>query len=486
MGKAPCTPARRKRVQRLRSPTSGRFISGSRVTKTSSSQPLSSSKRVKTKAKGKRLFQETSLPLNEQPMDWDRSAPELPDTPDTAEKAEKAKSLWSLTTPNRSFWDAITSSAQAQEPLTSSSFGDDNLDAIMNRMNNSISSQLDISLTEGSNHFSSSPRSHTDPRDLLPISSAEEEDLRLAIWPTVQHMVELTSSRLHIPNPQKDYLTQLRGLLSHFTTTWQLCGHLGSPPTAFSLEAWTGPIANWRTSYYTNGDQRFPASLILSHLEPWLSSTSPSRHASPFLLEGPPSPTAENLPIARSQARRRRPALATIYDGQPNFGLPPSAAQIATYQSTNPSSSAKSFILPVSNPPGLSSHNRPVVPWKAVVGREAWRTEFPIFQDPDADVDGDAGIEEGEMEVPPTPFEESDSPMRDQENVRRNPDEMREFLEELRRGEGIGRDEDEEEDDDMMDEMLTSPSVQRVRREWERAHRDWDYEGGEGLTEMMM
>ncbi|KAL9582597.1 MAG: hypothetical protein Q9212_003202, partial [Teloschistes hypoglaucus] len=300
--RAPCTPAHRRRLPRLRDPASGRFVSASTVKKEATSNPGSQSSLIDVGGTVRRLFQDGGLPLDEQTEQGDRSTLEAPETPDSAENVSPAESLWSLVTPQRSFWDAIVGPAQDQEPSASSSSstnsGDFDLDAMMTRLTNSITRHHHATIVEGTVRLST-PRPRADPRDLLPLSTAEEDDLRLAIWPTVQHMVELSSSfsRPQI-DQQKGYLTQLRGLLAQFSQHWHHSGqhHGGSPPTAFFLEAWRGPIAHWRTSHYTNGDHRFPATMVLAHLDIWRSSPNPFStflrlEASPMAIDAIPSPT---------------------------------------------------------------------------------------------------------------------------------------------------------------------------------------------------
>ncbi|KAI4199132.1 MAG: hypothetical protein LQ350_004822 [Teloschistes chrysophthalmus] len=455
--RAPCTPARRKRLQRLRDPASGRFVSASAVKEEANSNPSSQE-------------------------EGDRSTPEAPETPDSAENHAQAESLWSLVTPKRLFWDAIVGPAQDQEPSasSSSSSGDLDLDAVMTRLTNSITHQRHTTIIEGSVRLSS-PRPHADPRDLLPLSSAEEQELRLAIWPTVQHMVELLSSsstrpsaRPNTPDPQRDYLTQLRGLLNTFATEWQLSGHSGSLPTAFSLEAWNGPIANWRTSHYTNGDLRFPATMVLAHLDIWRSSRNPFSpflrlEGSPMVLDTLPSPTLPHprsiVPLHRRSMipLRRRSTLAPIYDGDRDFGIGPTAAQITAHQSAFSSSTATTNSRPLTQPQ-----------------RAAWTESFPIHVDPDArhtmeGMDEDLGSGT-RTRARRRPAVQSDSPFRDQENLRMNSRQMANYLNELMRieNEENGIPEPEDEADEVF--VDSSPSVQTRGARWLRMYRSWDWE----------
>ncbi|KAI4089036.1 MAG: hypothetical protein L6R37_008109 [Teloschistes peruensis] len=474
--RAPCTPGRRRRFQRLRDPTSGRFIASGRVEKGANSNPISQGsltaggKRIEFEGTGRLLFQESCLPLNEQINQGDRSTPEAPETPDSAQHQTQAESLWSLVTPKRSFWDPIVGTTQDQGPSTTSE-GEMDLDAMMTHLTNSISGQHHINIIQGSIFPSSSPRPRADPRDLLPLSSAEEQDLRLAIWPTVQHLVELTSSPSLpplTPNPQEDYLTQLRGLLNRFAVGWQLSGERGNLPTAFSLEAWNGPISQWRTSHYTNGALRFPASVVLAHLDNWRSSPSPF---SPFLrpmdrpmvLDTIPSPTLAlrrpifHLPRRPTVPLRRRSALAPIHDGDPDFGLGPTGPQIADYQAF---------------PSAATTDSRPFLARRPPSRRPAEREEFVIHVDMDAleTMEGmDRHLGSRGRRVP-----RSDSPTRDQENLRMGSWEMQEMIRAEDRANGWV-----EEEEDEADVMIVSPlpSLQRAGREWLRVNRSWDLEG---------
>lgn len=171
---------------------------------------------------------------------------ERPQPPSTPKTPHTSNSIWHLLNPYRSFWDLIKISYDDTNGSKSSTPKEDDIQAIMDRLNRQVSHQFDSYKYEDSGFFSSSP-SGDDPRDEMPVDEAEVDDLRVAIWPTLQHVAELTKSHPLVPDPEDDYLTQLRYVREQLRDTWQNKGFPGNPPPTFQLEAWNGGIANVST-----------------------------------------------------------------------------------------------------------------------------------------------------------------------------------------------------------------------------------------------
>ncbi|KAL8705113.1 MAG: hypothetical protein Q9201_001758 [Fulgogasparrea decipioides] len=337
--KASHTP-RRKRTQRIRSPTSGRFKS-SRVTKAIKSSSIKKTSRAisenekRVRARTRRLIQLKDLKRDEGPEDSAIKDLQTPSTPQLGQLRKRDSSIWNLITGDRSFWDIVKASATNQNPFTNRSFADDDVEVIINRLNNSINNQIQSYKVENHGYMSSSSPATDDPREIEPLTIGETEDLQRAIWPTVQHVVELTGCRVRLPDEDKDYLTQLRGVRDQLTVAWQVLGRPGNAPSLFQLEAWTGGIRNWHSSFYTNGEQRFAASVVEAQIEAWRSEMPSLQDTSiadqlPDNEEVPPiaSPFVESTP---SQPGHRRALFAT-YDQHCDNGFLPTAAQIQTYQ----------------------------------------------------------------------------------------------------------------------------------------------------------
>lgn len=128
-----------------------------------------------------------------------------------------------------------------------SSYDNTNIDHIISRLNSSISNQIDSYKYEDFGFLSSSPSGY-DPRELQPNTDEETSDLQVAIWPTVQHIVELTKTVIPLPNPKSSYLEQIRYVRRLLRNAWQDLGHPNNAPSPFQLEAWTGGISNVSTS----------------------------------------------------------------------------------------------------------------------------------------------------------------------------------------------------------------------------------------------
>lgn len=237
------------RGQRRRSPTAKKSKAG-RVTKLKKKTIIKELPRnfqnhsMKTRARAQQLSQSFDDLHNSQLVQG-LQTPSTPKTPQTSGRSKQKNPLWQLLSSHRSFWDIIRDSCDDQSGSKPSSFGDDDITAIMNRLNQQVSHQFDSYKYEDSGFLSSSPSGY-DPRETMPINEAEVEDLRVAIWPTLQHLVELTKSRPLLPHPKDCYLTQLRHVRGQLRDTWQNKGFPGNPPSPFQLEAWTGGITNVR------------------------------------------------------------------------------------------------------------------------------------------------------------------------------------------------------------------------------------------------
>ncbi|KAI4142171.1 MAG: hypothetical protein L6R39_005065, partial [Caloplaca ligustica] len=274
------------------------------------------------------------------------SSPQAPKTPESTglAKIRQKGSIRSILSPNRSFWDAVKTAAREQQDAASqeSGFDNTNIAHILNRLSNSITTQFDSYKYENFGFLSSSPSGY-DPRELRPASDEEIEDLRTAIWLTIQHVFELTNCRIRFPDPKDDYLTQLRHVREQLRDSWQNAGLPGNAPAPFQLEAWRGGISNWRSSTYTDGgDHRFPASMVEAQLQAELQAEMPSLPAPHddddildpevqivgadrcFHRDGSSSPTP-------SGHRCRRP-MAALYDRNRDSGFLPTASRIEAFQ----------------------------------------------------------------------------------------------------------------------------------------------------------
>ncbi|KAI4177711.1 MAG: hypothetical protein LQ343_000174 [Gyalolechia ehrenbergii] len=294
---------------------------------------------MKTRARAQQLSQSFDDLHNSQLVQG-LQTPSTPKTPQTSGRSKQKNPLWQLLSSHRSFWDIIRDSCDDQSGSKPSSFGDDDITAIMNRLNQQVSHQFDSYKYEDSGFLSSSPSGY-DPRETMPINEAEVEDLRVAIWPTLQHLVELTKSRPLLPHPKDCYLTQLRHVRGQLRDTWQNKGFPGNPPSPFQLEAWTGGITNWRTSYYTNGEDRFPASHVETQIEAWCLE-APSTPANDVSRASDDDASDNEIFHARHEfdhnnasptlGHSYRRVMSALYDANRDVGLP-TASQIQAYQS---------------------------------------------------------------------------------------------------------------------------------------------------------
>ncbi|KAI4243720.1 MAG: hypothetical protein L6R40_003333 [Gallowayella cf. fulva] len=288
--------------------------------------------------------------------------PETPgnlQTSDSPSKREEFKDLGGLLRADRSFWDLIRESDSSGSP--SRTFADDDLEKIMKRLNNQIRHKISNKIEDYGYLSSSSPSGH-DPREQNPVTEEEEQELQLAIWPSIQHLVELTKSYPDRLDLRKNYLDQLRALRDQLQWTWQIQGHATSAPQLFQLEAWKGGIINWRSSFYTDGEDRFPASTISEHLEAWRAEM-PSLPSSPYQASSTmrdtdgwdlemQSPHPRHHIDTSSPLRDRssklpphghRRVMSALYDDSRDIGFLPTPAQLQSYQAGTLSSTTLPF-----------------------------------------------------------------------------------------------------------------------------------------------
>ncbi|KAL8805660.1 MAG: hypothetical protein Q9182_001804 [Xanthomendoza sp. 2 TL-2023] len=270
-------------------------------------------------------------------------------TPVSTSKQKKTRPLRDFFSTNRSFWDPIKESESNQEPLTMM-FADDDLGKIMKRLNNQLGHQMNNKIENYGYLSSSSPSAH-DPREQDPVTDEEVAELQLALWPSLQQLVELTKRQPRHSDQKKCYLDQFRALHNHLQSLWHLQSPLRSAPILFQLEPWKGGIVNWRSSTYTNGDDRIPASIVSTHLETWRAET-PSPPSYPTLhipdiddsdleMQSLP-PSSSDLPTHSSPAalphHNHRRVMSALYDRNRDIGFLPTAAQLRAYQAGDLSS----------------------------------------------------------------------------------------------------------------------------------------------------
>lgn len=467
--RAPRTP-RRQRAQRARSPTSGRF-KPSKVTKPVRNDSVQESS-SNTRGNGrngrptrKKLVQLKNIQRGEPSEGSAVGDTEMGDcstsqTPQPARTKQKRGSIWNLITFKMSFWDTIRRSAKNENPFTSRRYGEDEFETIMNRVSNSVNNQMQGYSSEHHGYMSSSSPSAHDPRETIPITSEDEEELQLAIWPTVQHIVELTGCRAWLPDSTEDYLTQLRGVCDQLTVAWQVLGRPGNASPPYQLEAWTGGISGWRSSFYTNGEERFAASVVQAQLEAWWSEVpSPRTPSMGHNISDNEEPQAITSPYVDSTPfrPRHRRVLSAMYDESRDGGFVPTAAQIEAFQAGIASPSMLGDIsmgnrgIAFPSDGSFFTETRSETPGKK---------SFRIFEDPST--------------TPPQlssdpPFLEISSQGSDKENNERTPELF--FQAENRRAMEAQRRAEEEEDLERL-RREESPSEERRRRA-QRAMEEW-------------
>ncbi|KAI4178745.1 MAG: hypothetical protein LQ348_005546 [Seirophora lacunosa] len=294
------------------------------------------------------------------------SSPQTPQTPPLprSTRPKRQNSIWSALSTTRSFWATVK---EAEASSAASSFDSTNIAHIARRISASISTQLDSYKYEDYGFFSSSSPSGRDPRELVPSTADEVADLNAAVWPTVQHVLELTAGRciMRLPNPDSSYLDQIRHMRRQLRDAWQDLGKPDNAPSPFQLESWSGSIARWRESTYTDGSSRFSAEAVGTQLELWIASIPPSPEDNAAMSDDDDEDDFSSPEIfsARHEwndnatsptlgaSARRRP-MSAIYDRERDVGFLPTAAEIHAYQAGTAASSTVPS-LPVAGTAGV-------------------------------------------------------------------------------------------------------------------------------------
>ncbi|KAL9014630.1 MAG: hypothetical protein Q9173_000723 [Seirophora scorigena] len=273
------------------------------------------------------------------------SSPQTPRTPPLprSTQSKRRTSIWAALSTTRSFWATVK---DAEASSAASSFDSTNIAHIARRISASISTQLDSYKYEDYGFFSSSSPTGHDPRDLVPSTADEVAELNAAVWPTLQHVLELTAGQciMRLPNPNSSYLDQIRHMRRQLRDAWQDLGKPNNAPSPFQLESWSGGIARWRESTYTDGSSRFSADAVGTQLELWIASIPPSPNDDAAMsdrddddISSPEIFSArhewnDNAMSPTLGASTRRGPMSAIYDRDRDVGFLPTAAQIHAYQ----------------------------------------------------------------------------------------------------------------------------------------------------------
>ncbi|KAL9595785.1 MAG: hypothetical protein Q9219_006239 [cf. Caloplaca sp. 3 TL-2023] len=348
---------------------------------------------MKTRSRARQVRQSFEDPQDSQVVEAPRT-PEILKTPEPQKVRRQRSSLRLLLQPRRSFWDSFGERTQESQTSSPSSHEDSNLTAMMNSLNQKLSHQFDSYKYENHGYLSSSSPSGYDPREVAPINDEEVENLRTAIWPTLQYVAELTKSSPRLPNPKDCYLSQIRHVRQELSDTWQTKGFPGNPPSPFQLEAWTGGITDWRSSHYTDGEKRFPASFIETQIEAWRAEV-PMTPVNDAIVADSTSEDHEMEMDSESEIyypthgfdnsrtsptpgdRSHRHALSALYDSHRDIGFLPTTSQIQAYQSGSIATTTLPSLSMIDT--GISS-SPPIPPLPPVVHRN--RSRLPIiFED---------------------------------------------------------------------------------------------------------
>ncbi|KAI4256081.1 MAG: hypothetical protein L6R42_006411 [Xanthoria sp. 1 TBL-2021] len=286
-----------------------------------------------------------------------KSAVETPQTPPNQSPANEKRInitfVWDLLATDRSFWDPIreTSSSQGSPGR---SFADQDINQIMKRLNRQVAHRIDSYKVEDYGYMSSSSSSAHDPREQNPVTEEEKGELQLALFPSLQHLVELTKRQPRRIDTNLCYLDQFRALYKELQDIWQFQGHAKAAPALFQLEAWSGDILGWRSSNYTNGDERFSASVVETRFQKWraeMPSTSPiidysmpdvddsdleMQSIDPRYYIDSSSPLHSRSSPTPQKGHRR--VMSALYDRNRDIGFLPTPRQIQSYQSGEASS----------------------------------------------------------------------------------------------------------------------------------------------------
>ncbi|KAI4141670.1 MAG: hypothetical protein LQ341_003453, partial [Variospora aurantia] len=206
---------RRKQAQRVKSPTLEKPKANKVVKPTT--KRLNKDSILKTPGHGVKTRARATKVRNQlgqyQKHNNLSSSPQTPKTPRllSSARSKGKSSIWSALSTTRSFWTTVKEAAEVEAySSAASSFDSTNIVHIARRLSASVSAQLDSYKYENYGFFSSSSPSGHDPRDLIPQTDDEVQDVKVAVWPTVQHVLELTHQPIRLPSPKGSYLDQIR------------------------------------------------------------------------------------------------------------------------------------------------------------------------------------------------------------------------------------------------------------------------------------
>ncbi|KAL8865240.1 MAG: hypothetical protein Q9174_006994 [Haloplaca sp. 1 TL-2023] len=220
--------------------------------------------------------------------------------------------IWSLINPKGGFWNAVRQSAQDQGDYSKTSSGDEDLNAVMRDVNNSVNYHIQSRGIEDQGYLSSSPHTPTtDARGIVPVTPRDEQEQQVMMWPTVQHVVELIPVKVWQPDPLESYLSNLKMVRDQFDVAWQAKERPGPAPQIFHLESWHGSIVDWRYGFYTNGRERYAVADVAAVLETWFDKKFPDGE---FVPEAPtPGVTYPRSPLGDITAHFHEATLTTPY-----------------------------------------------------------------------------------------------------------------------------------------------------------------------------
>ncbi|KAI4219645.1 MAG: hypothetical protein L6R36_008180 [Xanthoria steineri] len=264
--------------------------------------------------------------------------------------------VWDLLSTDRSFWDPIRETSLSQD-APARSFADLDVNEFMKRLNREVAYRIDTHKIEDHGYMSSSSPGGHEPREQIPITEEEKGELQLALFPSLQHLVELTKYQPRRTDVTLSYLDQFRALHTELQDIWRIQGHTRATPPLFQLEAWKGGIIGWRSSHFTTGDERFSAAIVDAHFQTW-RVTVPS--TSPIIDYSMPDIDDSDLEMQSLDPRRyinsssplhghdasptplkphhRRVAMSALYDKDRDMGFLPTPRQIQSYQAGEASS----------------------------------------------------------------------------------------------------------------------------------------------------
>ncbi|KAI4108613.1 MAG: hypothetical protein LQ339_002129 [Xanthoria mediterranea] len=288
-----------------------------------------------------------------------KNAVKTPQTPPNKSPSHEKRAditfVWDLLATDRSFWDPIRETSSGQS-ASGRNFADMDVNEVMKRLNREIAYRIDTYKIEDHGYMSSSSPGGHDPREQIPVTEEEKGELQLALFPSLQHLVELTKYQPRRTDVTLSYLDQFRALHTELQDIWRIQGHTRATLPLFQLEAWKGGIVGWRSSHYTTGDERFSAAIVDAHFQTW-RVTVPS--TSPIIDYSMPDIDDSDLEMQSLDPRRyinsssplhghdasptplkgnHRRAMSALYDKDRDMGFLPTPHQIQSYQAGEASS----------------------------------------------------------------------------------------------------------------------------------------------------